>query len=367
MKTSVHGAAGWRLKRGLVELHVTRIGGQIAPVNFDLGDGCVAHPYSLAPWQPDDCDDSIPNLLRYLRGDFFCIPFGVSQNHPHPHGATANLEWRLFDEADDALTLAIDDPVTGAHVSKEIRIEAGHRALYQRHVISRLEGRYNFGHHPILQFPEAAGPCAVTTAPIRFGQVYPGRFEDPAQGGYSALKAGAHFDSLDSVPLANGGTTSLAAYPARAGFEDVVMFSATNAGLGWTAVHFPGYVWIALKNCAELPSTLLWMSNGGRHYPPWNGRHRRRMGVEDVCSYFQEGVEISSEARLHAEGIPTSRTFNRTEPVSIHHIQLVHPLPAGFGTVESVAPVAGQAAIELSNTQGERLSVPVDWSFLSPS
>jgi hypothetical protein len=289
----------------------------------------------------------------------------VSLLTPYPHGATANLAWKKLDQTADALALAIEDPVTGAHVRKEITLKEGHRAIYQRHVVSRLEGRFNCGHHPILAFPESAGSCAIRTGPIRFGQVYPSAFENPALGGYSALKPGARFDSLERVALANGGTTSLAAYPAREGYEDLVMFSAADPEFGWTAVHFPGYVWLALKHTAELPSTLFWMSNGGRHYPPWNGRHRRRLGVEDVCSYFHEGVEISAEDRLHAEGIPTSHRLSASAPVAIHHIQLVHPLPAGFGPVESVERDPGGGSISLVNASGNAVPVPVDWEFLA--
>jgi hypothetical protein len=50
MDITLHGEPCWRLKHGPVELHVTRTGGQMAPVTFDLGEGRVAHPYSLAPW-----------------------------------------------------------------------------------------------------------------------------------------------------------------------------------------------------------------------------------------------------------------------------------------------------------------------------
>jgi hypothetical protein len=122
-----------------------------------------------------------------------------------------------------------------------------------------------------------------------FAQTCPERFEDPALGGYNSLKVGATFRDLRRVPLAAGGTTDLTRYPARAGFEDLVMLSArTGTRFGWTAVTFPQqrYVWFALKNPAVLASTVLWHSNGGRHYAPWSGRHRGVLGLEDVTSYF---------------------------------------------------------------------------------
>lgn len=364
MMEHIHGADSWKLANGLVELYVTRAGGQMAPVRFDLGNGQSASPYSLAPWQPGDCEPGTPELLKLLRGDFFCIPFGVSERTPYPHGATANLDWALEEAAAGRLVLLLDDPVTGAEFRKELILKHGHRAVYIRHTISKLEGRFNYGHHPILEFPKSAGPCAIRTGAIKFGQVYPGAFEDPSTGGTSSLKAGARFASLEEVPLADGGTTSLASYPDRPGNEDLVMFSAVDAEFGWTAAHFPGYVWMAIRNCAELPSTLLWHSNGGRPYPPWNGSHVRRLGIEDVCSYFHEGAEISSGERLRAEGIATSRVFRAGTAESIRHIQLVHPLPDGFGTVETASRDASGTGLQLVNKSGETDFVPVDWNFL---
>ena len=44
----------------------------------------------------------------------------------------------------------------------------------------------------------------------------------------------------------------------------------------WSAVARPGGgdMALMLKNPAKLPVTMLWYSNGGRSYAPWNGRHR---------------------------------------------------------------------------------------------
>jgi len=55
-----------------------------------------------------------------------------------------------------------------------------------------------------------------------FGQVFPQAFERPENGGYSFLKPGAEFKSLDAVPAINGETADLTRYPARRGFEDLL-------------------------------------------------------------------------------------------------------------------------------------------------
>lgn len=353
----------FRLNNDTVDLNVTRSGGHLSGVCFN-GDKSTVRPYAQNPWQEDGPGEGMPNLLKVLGADFFCLPFGESRCTPHPHGATANLDWHLISEERGELVLQMQPEDIGGTVTKRIRLCTGHRAIYQEHAISGLEGEFNYGHHPILYFPDQDGPATIRTGPITFGQVYPHGFENPAAGGYSCLKPGAEFHRLDQVPLANGGTTSLLEYPAREGFEDLVLFSAKDPDFAWTAVTLDGYVWVALKCPRQFPGTLFWISNGGRHYPPWNGRHRRRMGIEDVCSYFHEGLESSREHHLPG-GIPTTASFNKDHPTVLRHIQMVHPLDADFGVVESVERDKEGKGIRLINSAGNECFAPVDWNFLN--
>ena len=75
----------------------------------------------------------------------------------------------------------------------------------------------------MLKFPDAPGSGRISTSRLRHGQVAPLPLEDPAKRGYSALRPGAAFRRLDRVPAAAGGTTDVSRYPARRGFEDLVM------------------------------------------------------------------------------------------------------------------------------------------------
>jgi len=366
--STIHGEPAWRIESDCVRAWLTPRGGQLAPVEFDIGADAPASPYSLAPWQPADCAEGTPALLAVLRGDFFCLPFGESKATPHPHGATANLEWSLDTHRDGFLAASIHDLDLGATVRKEIILRPGETALYQRHIISGLEGDYSYGHHPILHIPDGLEPCAVRTSAIRFGQVLPVPFEKPELGGYQALKPGARFDALDRVSALDGSTASLAEYPARAGFEDLVLFAQQPSPLAWTAVHFPGYVWVALKNTDQFPATLFWMSNGGRHMAPWNGRHRRRIGIEDVCSYFHLGLEESRRDLLAGSEIPTTRRFSADAPTDLRHIQFVQRLPEGFGALAAIEPEPSQTGaprLRLRSETGNELTCAIDHTFLS--
>jgi hypothetical protein len=152
------------------------------------------------------------------------------------------------------------------------------------------------GHHATLHFPAGEGTGLVSTSQFAWGEVSPRPLEDPSERGYSCLRAGARFRSLRRVPRADGNVADLSVYPARRGYEDLVMLVGEGrARLGWTAVACPreGYVWFALKDPRVLTNTVLWFSNGGRHYPPWNGRHVNTLGLEEVTSYFHYGLAES--------------------------------------------------------------------------
>ncbi len=360
--TVVHGARGWAWKGDKVSFHLTEAGGHVGAVEFRLPGGGVVRPYSLAPWAADACPGEAPVLLRVLRGDFFCLPFGDDGPEIPPHGDAANGVWRLESADADGLTATLESGVPTAKVSKRVSARPGQCALYQEHVVSGAEGRFNYGYHPVLEFPEAAGVCRVSTAPFRFGSVHPGPFTNPAAGEYSALKAGAEFSGFGEVPLAAGGTTDLGRYPAREGFEDLVMVTAADPEFGWTAVTFPDYVWISLKNTHLFPSTLLWISNGGRHQLPWGGKHRRRMGIEDVCGYFCEGLTASRKDLLRDRGIPTTGEFRAEEARRFPSVHVVAPVDGGAGAVSAVERVDGGLRVRFRS--GAETEAAVDWTFL---
>ena len=91
-------------------------------------------------------------------------------------------------------------------------------------------------------------------------------------------------------------SASVLHYPARRSFEDIViLINDKRPSFAWTAVTFPaeGYVWLALKDPRILSQTILWFSNGGRHYTPWSGRPVNVMWLEEVTSYFHFGMAES--------------------------------------------------------------------------
>jgi len=96
------------IKTRSVEAGVTTTGGHLWPAKFLVGSRWVS-PLSAAPWAIEPLDRSTPEILKVLRGDFFCMPFGgnatVHRGERHPvHGETANRRWKA-EAAADNLTL----------------------------------------------------------------------------------------------------------------------------------------------------------------------------------------------------------------------------------------------------------------------
>jgi hypothetical protein len=137
------------------------------------------------------------------------------------------------------------------------------------------------------------------------------------------------------------------------------------ADFAWTAVVFPekNFVWFSLKNPAHLASTVLWHSNGGRHYAPWNGRHRGVLGVEDVTAYFHLGLAASlQENPWNEKGVPTSLHLDAGRSTRIPYIIGIAPLVDGFEAVQSIQLT--DAGIRLISESGAIIDHTVDTNFL---
>lgn len=374
---SVYGAPSYQLASDSVTLSVTKTGGMVGPVTFHSREKSFA-PYALAPWRPDELESPMPNLLKYLRGDFFCLPFGP-QDKGAPHGDTANADWHLVRHEKTLLHLAIEPDDVGGKVEKILRLRPGHAAIYSEHLISGLEGNFSYGNHPILDFSRLKeGEGRITTSPFRWGSVNPGLFSDPSEDEYQTLVPGAGFSELQEVALADtpprspetstsSGTTDLTRYPAREGFEDLAMManedSTPEQPFAWTAAVLGDHVWFSLKNPSDFPATLMWISNGGRRSAPWEGRHLGRIGLEEVCSYFAENVTTSRQNLLQEEGIPTTRCFSAGQKVSLRILQAVSSVPSGFGAVASIIP-KGPEMVSLTSGRGMTIDVKAQWEFV---
>lgn len=303
-----------------------------------------------------------------LSGDFFCAPFGGSgvAKLP-PHGWTANAQWSPMLRAENAdmavMKLALDRDVFGARVTKEIRIIAAHPVLYQTHVISGGQGDLTFAHHPMLHLakgghiglsPKSAAitPNAPLEPAHRFA--YPARSQD-----------------LGAFPAADGGTVDLHQYPSEARHEDgaghedfVTCVEAKGRDLGWTAVTRYGEndIVLFLKDPRVMPVTMMWQSNGGREYAPWNGRHTGVLGIEDGCAAGAASVsEAAGETPISREGARCTLTLGAHVTTQVRHATVVVSRPADWDGVADVC-LAGEG-LRVTSLSGAHLEIAFDLEF----
>lgn len=372
----VCGQPSWLITSSEVEACVTEIGGHVGPVTFDR-NGRRLQPYSVAPWAEENDNPPLRPVIKALRGDFFCMPFGGNatafRGEKHPvHGETANARWRFESletrEGQTSLRLSLKTRIRPGRVDKEIALRDGENTVYSRHVVAGMSGPMSFGHHAMLRFPDQPDSGWVSTSRFVYAQVLPGRFELPEKRGYSCLKPGARFESLSEVPTQTGEMADLTRYPARRGFEDLVMLvSDMDVPFAWTAVAFPSqrFVWFALKDPRVLRETVLWISNGGRHYPPWSGRHVNVMGLEEVTSYFHLGLaESVRKNHVSDKGFQTCLRLNPRQPLAVSYVTGVTRIPVGFDRVVSIDATRGNQAITLRSASGKQAKADVDLDFL---
>ncbi|MEL6645400.1 MAG: hypothetical protein AAFQ79_15820 [Pseudomonadota bacterium] len=325
--------------------------GNIRRLAFLCGDRRIA-PLHAAPWLDDADILNDPSLLpveRRLSGDFFCAPFGASDVTDAPaHGWTANSEWEGLEARPGALSMRLKREVMGATVSKSLNLSDDAPLLYQEHLIDGGDGGLTVAHHPMVRL---SGRGRFSCSPKRI-VLTPATALD---AGRNALALGARVPSITTVPAAEGGTIDLRDLPIAAAHEDfVTLVEAPGARLGWSALlrEAEDDMVFVLKDPRVLPVTMLWHSNGGRDYAPWNGRHRGVLGIEDGCAAGADGHAAALGPNPVAdEGVATALTLAPGRTHRIAHVIGAMPRPNGWRQVVDIA-LEGARLVVTGDTGG---------------
>jgi hypothetical protein len=299
-----------------ISLRFTSLGGVLDDLTV-TDDGVAVSPLHRAPWSEAEVPADAPPHQRWLRGDFLAAPMGASPEGLH--GLTANGDWRVLPSDGPVLRAVLNGSVQGASVIKELSLTDTHPFVYQRHLFIGGSGALPVANHAMVSVPNGARlsfsrkrwweslaePLETTRG--RSCLAYPRRAEDAAE-----------------FPGADGGTVNLHRYPWGEGHEDFVAgIEDPTSRLGWTAVVRPteGDLYLSLRNPAHLPMTMLWHSNGGRDYAPWNGRHRGCLGVEDGAALPMLGLSArETPDPLGAAGQPGLVTLDPEGTVEVRHV-----------------------------------------------
>jgi len=281
------------------EAELQALGGMLAPVVFRAPGAPDFSPLQVAPWADEPGADAWPGALGRLRGEWPCVPFGrcdrpvdlpaawlpLDPGDNWGHGYSSNHSWQWLELADPfALGLQIEMP-PGQPVQRLTRIV---RAVNDESALD-IELHITTGRHctlPIALHPTlrlTAGRVQLHLAHDGPGLTYP----VPAEPGRSRVAPNARFEQLEAVPLADGTTGDFARYPQPADSEDLMQLMNVR---GPVTAHYLDAGWSLTIDWDRslLPDVMLWISHGGRLYPPWNGRHYA-LGIEPLNGAFDLG------------------------------------------------------------------------------
>jgi hypothetical protein len=274
-----------------------RLGGMLGPVWFSAPGRADFAPLQVAPWADEPGADALPGILRRLRGEWTCVPFGRTDlpaglplgwgtrepGDAWGHGYASNHEWQWLATADPrALALTIEPPGPLRRLTRIVRATPGApELLLTLEIEVREPCTLPIALHPTLRLD--AGAVRLELPPHGAALSYP----VPAEPGESRLVPGRAFDRLECAPCSDGSTLDLTRYPLPHDTEELLQLRDVD---GPVSLHYLDAGWTLQLDWDHrvLPDLMLWVSHRGRAYPPWNGRHLA-LGVEPVHGVFDLG------------------------------------------------------------------------------
>lgn len=287
------------------EATLLRAGAMLAPVRFRAAGQAEFSPLHVAPWANELGLDALPRALRLLRGDWPCAPFGrcdrpdglpaswfeLDPGDAWGHGYPLHHDWQWLDAADPlelALALDVPPPSPLARIERRVRADPQGCALTTTLSLeARSVARLPFALHPT--FSLAQGRVALRVPGFRAAHAYP----VAAEAGVSRLLPGARFASLAAAPGLDG-PLDLGTLPLPFRTEELLQLQDPA---GPIALDYLDAGWRVELDWprALLPDAMLWISNGGRSYPPWSSRHYA-LGVEPLNGLFDLGRVAAADA-----------------------------------------------------------------------
>jgi hypothetical protein len=334
-------------------------GGIIDQLTIETAEGPL-QPLHRAPWVRDQeiLPPDVAPVEAKLAGDFFCAPFAMAAEDAPIHGWSANGQWKTAGKSEDAegvLTAryALEQRINGAQLTKEITLVAGQPIVYQQHVFSGGSGHLPIAHHAMIHVP---GGAQLSFSPKAFGRTPNGAPETDPIRGRSIFAYPQTFASLKTLALADGRTIDASRYPFDHGHEDLsILAGVSGVKLGWSAAVATedGFIFFAIKDAARLPETVLWMSNGGRNYAPWNGRHRAVLGIEEAATSAHVTGNLGDNVASPA-GLVTGLDLGGEQ--AIRYAFGAIRVPEGWSEIAAIA-VAGDT-LTLTDIGGGSVTIP---------
>lgn len=303
---------------------VQSLGAMLGPVYFDLGENHLVQPFAIAPWGDapvPNGEPELPGVLRRLRGEWPCVPFGAPGNaaqrsdlppdwqagyEPCPatlgedfHGFGSNQNWAITSQ-ESGVFASIDYPPSHAiqRVERLVWADAEQPTLHCELIVHpRANCRMPVGLHPVFRVPmDANGTPGALNLTFSEANLRAWSFPVDVEPGRSVLRPDQRNKALTDLQDRAGAAVDPLSLPFRQAGEDLLLLTGFTRKQSSVQINnlAEGYA-ITLEWCSQdLPSCLLWISHFGRDQFPWNGRFCA-IGIEPIAAPFDLGPTHTAE------------------------------------------------------------------------
>jgi len=334
----------WTFDWGSVRGEVAALGGMLGPVWFTLSGGHLAQPFAVAPWADDPPEklNALPPILRQLRGEFPCVPFGVAEARTDlpdqwmdgldpsmppadefAHGYSTNHKWHLLEQTDTTITIGIDYPED--HVvsclKRRISLDDDLRIKIDLHIEMRCDAALPLGLRPIFALPAQTGAAHLSIPSLQSVRSFPVPVDEASQ-----CKPDETADKLTHIRTKDGVMLDVTRLPLALETEELLAVSLTDGDVCLSDIQ-NGYAVDLSWDIATFPQCLLWLSNRGRKAYPWHGRFCA-IGIEPIAAAFDLGVAHSANrhAPFAKSGIATQTMLSASGPFTASYSIAVRQL-----------------------------------------
>lgn len=337
-----------RLELGHISLELQAFGAMVTDGRFRMPDGSVAEPLFAAPWRGEPAESPTEPLIRNLGAEWPCVPFGVAEIpdglpaewragaaadwNRSIHGHCSNADWSLERVSESEVRAAIDYPGSTPirRLERTIRLDPERTAIHFRlEILARRRARVAVGLHPVFDLAGCgSGSCALSVA----GRTTAWSFPAEVEPGRSRFRPDQRGVPLEAISDRQGTAIDGSRLPLDSETEDLLLLTEPGGEVSLSYLE-RGYRAAIRWNPEDLPCCSLWYSNGGRQFPPWNGRVRA-IGIEPVAAAFDlgQGLSLSAETPLAKRNIATSIEIEPGNPWMTDYSIIVEPLDPGLAT-----------------------------------
>jgi hypothetical protein len=237
-------------------LTVQRLGAMMAPVTFLLADGRQVSPLHVASWAREPNTQNLPGVLRRLRGEWPCAPFGYSvesegwpadwaatmgpaEPDEEVHGYCSNHDWQWQEAPGNSLRLSIDYPAASPiqRVERSVTPDPHAAAVdLEFRIIARRRCRMPIGLHPVFRLPRLARAARLELGRFDCARTYPGTVEPSAP----MFAMNQIFLDLSAAPGRGGQIIDASRLPFAIDTEELLQIEGLNGSVA-LANHAEGY------------------------------------------------------------------------------------------------------------------------------